>query len=146
MKFKTDNGTLISILLVLIAVMMLSWVTLGNNQSQNKSFLYKIQAQNTELLKRQNWSKVSTIKTQVSLLRLDIRDLETRLSNEISGAIDYQAEWIIYQLRHNQGKLAQIYYLMEEISGVNLDIMVLNSKLVDKRLNWHLPTCPKKGE
>ena len=83
-------------------------------------------------------NKEKEILYHIDLLRISVNNLETRLSNEINSSADYQVEWIIYQLRHNQGKLAQIYYLIEEISGQELDMMILNSKLVDKRLNWHI--------
>jgi hypothetical protein len=53
MKFKTDNETLISILVVLIAVMLLMWVALGSKIYQNETHLYKIQAHTLELLERQ---------------------------------------------------------------------------------------------
>ena len=54
MKFKTDNETLISILLVLIATMLLMWVALGNKIYQNEQHLYKIQAHTLELLEKQD--------------------------------------------------------------------------------------------
>ena len=49
MKFKTDNQTLIAILLVLIITIGMVWVGLGQKMYQNEQHLYKIQAHTREL-------------------------------------------------------------------------------------------------
>ncbi|MCK4322708.1 hypothetical protein KAX08_09350 [candidate division WOR-3 bacterium] len=53
LKFKKDNGTLVSILLLLIATMMMMWIGLGSKIYQNEQHLYKIQVHTLELLQKQ---------------------------------------------------------------------------------------------
>lgn len=54
MRINKDNGTLISILLVLIMMMGLIWVGLGREIYQNEMHLYKVQALTLELLEKQS--------------------------------------------------------------------------------------------
>ena len=69
-------------------------------------------------------------------LKLDV--MESNANDRVtamSGVVDYQTEWILYQLRMNQGKMAQVKYLLEVVSGWDVDELIRVSKLVDKRID-----------